>query len=72
MKPTTTKTKMIHTNKTKFPRNKPSHISPISTYAMNAYINVMMSLTNMIVSTRTFSLTKRKYSLQDPMNYLKL
>ena len=69
-KPKTTKTKMINEEKTKFPRNKASLISLISTYDMIAYLNVMMSSKNMIVITTMFSLTKRRQSLQDQMNYL--
>ena len=45
---------------TKLPRNKASLISLISTYAMIAYLNSMMTPTNMIVTLEMFSLTMKK------------
>ena len=53
-KPKKTKTKMINTKKTNIPRNETYLIFFISKYSMIAYLNVMMSSTNMIVNSTTF------------------
>ena len=58
------------TERTKFPRNKSSPISPISTYAMISYLNVMMSPTKKIVKLEMLSRTSIKQSLPEKMIFL--